>query len=379
MQKNIALINASIVNMIIFTFCKSHFPHISILRLSLNIVNDIWGKHVAFLRKDCAILEEMYSKLWRFLPTSRKARLILAVLAVGTGLFVIKFLFFRPAGRLAPADEGLVLKLHQEQLEKLREDGDGDGLKNWEEVLYQTDAANPDTDGDGTSDGEEIKQDRDPVIKGPDDHFATSTPLDTRVKDPETNYTRDFTRNFLRGPISQIVAGGKPTVDIKAVERYADTLSKRSVLADAPRFTMADIHTSPITDEVAIVQYLTSFDKIFKTIGARGKNEVDIVAEVFQTQGYGGLADLDTYPDVYQKAINDLGAISAPKNLAEFHLSVLNYLSQFKRSVEFFQKTESDPLLAMLAFKERFVLNDEFSAYLNHSKDDIVAQLKKKE
>lgn len=317
--------------------------------------------------------------LRRLLPTSRKTRLILAVLALGTVLLVIKFLFFRPAEQRPPVDEGLVLKLHQDQLERLREDSDGDGLKNWEEILYQTDVMNADTDGDGTSDGQEVNQNRDPAKKGPDDHFATSTPLDmtSTGKDPETNYTRDFTRTFLRGPVSQIVAGEKAAIDAKAVERYADQLARRSVLADAPRFTMADIRTSPATDTDAIVEYLTSFDKIFKSIGARGKNEVDIVAEVFQTQDYGGLIDLAAYPDVYQRAINDLGAISAPKNLSEFHLSVLNYLSQFKRTVELFQRTENDPILAMLAFNERFSLNDKFSAYLNSSKDMIVAQLKK--
>ena len=337
----------------------------------------MWGKRVAFLLENCDIIREVSTQLWRLLPTSRKARLTLVVLTIGAALLIIKSLFFRPEGQRPPVDEGLVLKLHQQQLEKLREDSDGDGLKNWEEILYQTDAMNPDTDGDGTPDGEEIKQDRDPAKKGPDDHLATSTPLDTTIKDPETNYTRDFTRTFLRGPVSQIVAGGKATVDTKAVERYAEKLARVSVLADTPRFTMADIHTDPATDEDAIVGYLTSFDKIFKALGARGKNEIDIMADVFQTEDYGGLSELTDYPAIYQKAITDLEAISAPKNLAEFHLSVLNYLLQFKRSTELFQKTESDPLLAMLAFKERFVLNDKFTAYLEQSKDTIVAQLKK--
>lgn len=45
-------------------------------------------------------------------------------------------------------------------------DSDNDGLKNFEEYLYNTDPNNPDTDGDGYLDGNEVEHGYDPTIPG---------------------------------------------------------------------------------------------------------------------------------------------------------------------------------------------------------------------
>lgn len=288
---------------------------------------------------------------------------------------MIKLLFFRPAGQRPPIDEGLVLKLHQQQLEKLREDSDGDGLKNWEEIIYQTDAANADTDGDGTPDGEEIRQDRDPALKGPDDHFATSTPLDPSAKSPETNYTRDFTRTFLRGPVSRIVAGGQAALDVKAVERYADTLSQKSVLADAPRFTTKDIVIDRSNSKKVLDTYLESYTNIFDALNGRGENEVDVIVRALNIQDYTPLDDIADYPGEYQRAINKLRTLRVPERLADSHLTALNTLSQFKRSVELMLRLETDPLLAILALRERASISEEFNQSLADFRAVIVAEL----
>src|SRR3990167_5885058 len=56
----------------------------------------------------------------------------------------------------------------------LSQDSDNDGLKDWEEALWKTDAHNPDTDGDGTTDNHEILAKRDPRKPGPDDLMNVS-------------------------------------------------------------------------------------------------------------------------------------------------------------------------------------------------------------
>lgn len=45
-------------------------------------------------------------------------------------------------------------------------DSDGDGLYDWQEVLYQTDIEKFDTDGDGVGDGNEVKNGRNPLVFG---------------------------------------------------------------------------------------------------------------------------------------------------------------------------------------------------------------------
>jgi len=55
----------------------------------------------------------------------------------------------------------------QKVLEKKEQkDTDGDGLKDWQEVLYRTDPELADSDGDGISDGDEVKNGTDPAKYG---------------------------------------------------------------------------------------------------------------------------------------------------------------------------------------------------------------------
>src|SRR5688572_24074343 len=64
----------------------------------------------------------------------------------------------------------------QNNLYKMAEeqDSDNDGLKDWEEILWQTDSNNKDTDSDGTSDGEEVKANRNPAKEFPNDQLSAS-------------------------------------------------------------------------------------------------------------------------------------------------------------------------------------------------------------
>lgn len=50
-----------------------------------------------------------------------------------------------------------------------RVDTDNDGLEDWEEALWGTDAALADTDADGTPDGTEVREGRNPKKAGPND------------------------------------------------------------------------------------------------------------------------------------------------------------------------------------------------------------------
>ncbi len=310
-------------------------------------------------------------------PKSRKARFFLVGLVLlAAGIAVILY-FFWPRRQPAPLPERVALNLRQDQIEKLRLDTDGDGLKDWEEALYRTDPQNPDTDGDGTPDGREAADNRDPLKAGPDDTLTSPTPLEISGKEPDTNLTRDFTRTFLRKPLAQIIAGEEADIDTRAVERYAERLARQSVLADAARFTKADIKISPADTTEAIVQYFTAFGAVFDMLAKRGKNEVDITVDAFKTQNYGALAALTFYPDAYARAVTELKNTSAPQSVADFHLAILNYLPKFKRSVELMQKAEVDPILAMLAMHERMKLDLQFNASLERFGKSIIASLEK--
>ncbi len=99
-------------------------------------------------------------------PSSRVFRLILCSAAIVLVVaFVAILVFF---GRKEPrhAAENRLFYPQRIASETAKIDTDNDGLKDWEEVLYGTDAKNQDTDGDATKDGEEILAGRDPAKSG---------------------------------------------------------------------------------------------------------------------------------------------------------------------------------------------------------------------
>ncbi len=253
------------------------------------------------------------------------------------------------------------LKLREDQLEKLNQDSDADGLKDWEETIFGTDNNNPDTDGDGTKDGDEVIQSRDPLVKGPNDKIA---PKEAVSKTAQTNITSDFTKKFLQGPIAQIISGAKPSLDPQSVEAYAERLLNRSILSSAPTIKATEVKVGSDNSAEAIEGYFKSFSEIFLNLQARGENEMDITVRAFKEQEYEELAKLDEYARAYDKAITRLKALSTPLSLKTFHTDILNYLLKFKLSVELMRNAESDPIQAMLVINERVKLSEQFETYL---------------
>ena len=97
-------------------------------------------------------------------------------------------------------NEGVISVADQKIIDSIAtKDSDNDGLKDWEEALWQTAPNNPDTDGDGAKDGAEIAAGRDPLKKGPDDQLtlesASTTPKITKPLTASNQFSRDlFTR-----------------------------------------------------------------------------------------------------------------------------------------------------------------------------------------
>lgn len=319
--------------------------------------------------------EGVREKLRVLFPKSRKARFILALLVIV--LLFMGWIFLprqTPAGKKQAALSLPLLR--EEQIKELNEDTDGDGLKNWAEGLFGTDKNNPDTDGDGTPDGEEISNNRDPLLPGPNDVLLppeTSPQKDAKEK----NVTNDFTLTFLKEPVAQIVAGSQPNLDIARVESYTQRLLDRSVLSDVPNIKESELIIAKNNGLQAIQNYFTVFDKIFKNLKASGQDELEIVAQALEAEKYEKLAAIADKTDAYQKTIDHLKLLETPSALAEFHKTVIDYLLKFKRATEFMQKTESDPIQALLAINERLRLNEEFKNYLEKSQEAIVSNIHK--
>ena len=309
-------------------------------------------------------MKRWLSHLW---PKTRKASLILATLVILVAGAAVYSLLQKTVSPLAQT--GSPSLISREDLEKLNQDSDGDGLKDWEETIFQTDPKNPDTDRDGTKDGEEVQLGRDPQKPGPKDFLVTQTILEQPVE--HQNITREFGAKFLDKPVAQILLGETPTVDASAVESYAEKLLARSILTKAPQIKESALKIDSVDTAEGINNYLTSFASIFTELGRRGKNEIDITVTAFKNQEYEGLKELTSYIEAYQAAIDRMIRLSVPPLLKNLHLGTINYLYKFKLSVEIMQNAESDPIQAMLVINERIKLHEEFDIFFKKIKQEV--------
>lgn len=303
-------------------------------------------------------------------PKTPKARLFLAifiVLIVGIGIWLIYKSKPVPKKPIKLAD---IIR----QNPKLTEDDDKDGLKNWEEQIYQTDPKNADTDGDGTDDREEINLGRDPLKIWPDDKIEIkSGVLENGLK--TTNFTDQFAETFVREPVTQIIAGGKPNINTDLIEAYTDQLLKKSILDSAPKISESELKKNPVNSLENMQKYLQNFEMIWKNNIAPLEKELDITVTAFQNQNYSDLPKIEKNIIAYQKTIDEIKLLFAPASAWDFHVGILNFLYKIKLSAELMKKAEKDPLKAMLAIKDRLDLNNKLNLFLGEFQKKIAKEI----
>lgn len=322
----------------------------------------------------------MHIRAGKLVPTSKKARFLLAVFVVGGALAGILWNAKKPQETQDQFFSAQVLT-REEQLKKLAQDSDQDGLKDWEEGIFRTDKTNPDTDGDGTPDGEEVKQRRDPAKAAPGDTLEIQ-PIERGEieKNGLRNLTEEFTRTFAIGPIGQIIAGQKPIIDARTIESYTDQLLRIGVLNAAGAITEKNIKLNPDPSIAAMKAYFAAVNELWqKNFGSlSGTEEIFIMMRALEEENYQSLAKLEAYAAGYQNTITALLSIPAPPPAKEFHLQLLNFLAKILFATERMRNAEQDPLAAIIALQERAQLELQFKQFMDAFKTQTLIILEQR-
>lgn len=314
----------------------------------------------------------------------RKASILVAgfvLLALG-GVLVWRLVF---PGRSAPPgqpamDRGKNSALSLVIAAEAAKDSDGDGLKDWEEAIWHTDARKTDTDGDGTPDGEEVKQNRDPRIPGPNDRYtpvSVESDANGEGKPAPENLTAQLGAR-ITGDLA--ASGGPERLDVRALaSNYAEGLSGVRVLDGAPAFSSRDLTPAPTSDLLTILKFFTAIEEVWtKNFKPGQPTDVDAFFLAFEKGDAAALSGLERYRAGYQAAINAVRKTPVPAELQPMAVSLLDYLAKVKRSNELMQNFKADPLAAMLAIRERLALNEEFNAFVSRAVADSQTIVKKK-
>jgi len=307
-----------------------------------------------------------------FYPKSSLAKGVFAVFAFAAFFAGTVFIFGRqtPEEKLQAQIEKVVPLTDEEKilvaqkLQELSRDSDQDGLKDWEEIIYRTDASNADTDGDGTKDGEEIKQNRNPLVKGPND-AGEQARQEALVAEDEQKFKNNRTYDFLKkiagaiGP--QLAPDGQITKEELNSAAYQELTEEITNLQDqTPKellpitITKADLKISPQNDFASVKKYFNAVNDVYqKTFWALKEDDLLILNGAFENNDFSGLKKIDEIVSAFGSSFKEVKKIPVPDGYEDFAIKELNYLALGKFIVENFRYADQDPLNTLYMVKAR--------------------------
>lgn len=233
-------------------------------------------------------------------------------------------------------------------------DSDNDGLKDWEEALWQTDPNNPDTDNDGTKDGEEIKENRNPLVAGPDDKII----IEGNQTAPSDNEEKIIT---LTDAIGQTFIGelsvsksnnGQVTRDeINAlVESVFGVLQNYS--EEINKYSIENLQTSTNNTSEAVKTYANELAKILKKeFDPIPEDEMDIFNAALSQDDPARLEELKTLSVAYKNVSKTALTLKVPEELQGGHLAVVNSFDLISENLVAMGLVLTDPAAGYLGLQ----------------------------
>ena len=292
-----------------------------------------------------------------YLPNKRILLLVIFVLLIFAGWFYFSN-YKNKQAQYVDEKEKSPLAVVLDQTSQLDADSDGDGLKDWEELLWKTDQNKADTDGDGTSDNEEITLGRNPLKAGPDDKISDKEDLvaqEKAISDSKQNtLTAVYARKFLMEYMALKTQKGELS-DLDKNNLVQSLVDNIEPLAVTDEYTIANLNLSEDASKLNIKKYSDELKKIFITQTYVLVNEPNAFEGLLksvkdnkeeETQKY--LITLDYSIDLHDELIKNLISISVPKNFSELHLEMINGFNNVKFAIKNMKIVASDSIKSMM-------------------------------
>ncbi len=224
----------------------------------------------------------------------------------------------------------------------LEEDTDGDGLYDWEEVLWGTDLKNPDTDGDGMSDGEEVRLGRDPRVPGPGTGTSSAAPGSTDKPEHELTATDKVARELFGSYLTLKQAGALKTAER---ERMIQTLVERTALHVQPRqYAQGQFPNTVDNSPTRYARYKAELFDAFSPTKSFSTHELMLVARIMEQKDETAAAELKALVVALTEVEQKLVTLEVPTNAAGLHLQFLNSFAALTYIIESFAVMQDDPL-----------------------------------
>ena len=206
-------------------------------------------------------------------------------------------------------------------LSKQDVDTDGDGAKDWEEILAGT---NP----------------NDPKSKPSTAKSPTTKDITAQVEkiQPIDAISRDFFAKYME--LRQIGAN----TDTQSQQELAQNTVNGIVLAKPAQYKIEEILTKSDSSNEGLKQYGQEIGVIFKKYAINSRDEGVIALEAGDKNDPTILKEIDPIIASYKNIINALLKVKAPKSIAILHLDLLNSMNGALFIAQAFRNSDTDPL-----------------------------------
>ncbi len=236
-----------------------------------------------------------------------------------TAIIAVALLFWWVGGKVEQGEIGNALYVASSTAKKtITLDSDRDGLKDWEELLWDTSKSNADTDGDGTKDGEEVALGRDPRKKSPMDKLSGS-------------------EDIARAAIHTNSEDGRIVI-------FPSTEDLKPSLI----YTAFDLHTVDSKDTSFLKDYGTSLRDALKPLGssAFGNAASNTVAAISK-KSTTAIERIRAEEALLLTTTKNLLVLDFPENAVAIHLDLVNTLTEMAELAYTMEQVEREPAFAL--------------------------------
>ena len=273
------------------------------------------------------------------MPSKKLILIFTLLIAAGGGFWIYKNKPWHDSG-LVYDPQAAVKAAQTSRTADANLDTDGDGLKDWQEILFKLDPANPDTDGDGILDGNEEASE---VLSISESRGGAP---DESGRPP--NISQEFARDAAMGYWALKSSGlDDESIFNTLLGGFGKKYDTARLFADV--FKEEDVIKIPDTQE-EIRRYANSvaevFDSAFQNLTG---NEMELLGEIIN--GQSGARSFDVFSDyrsAYTQAAERLRKLSTPDSYTAFHADLINNFYNLALINEAFSKSAEDPLGAFL-------------------------------
>ena len=241
-------------------------------------------------------------------------------------------------------------------------DSDGDGVKDWEEILLGTDPNNPDTNNDGIPDGDELAAARKTFEENVDNTLANAS----------TTRTDQLAREIFGAYIQSKQQGSFDSASFDEV--IAQAIESQFSQRAATQYALKDIETTTDISQPRTLMYRDQFQQAILPVTQIGEYELMTYGRAIESGDPAEFEKLTAAATIYDEIAQTLLTIIVPEDAAQAHLDLINSFATFASILNTMTKTPEDPLLTFIATRD--FLEGEDAIKLAYSQIDIYFTLK---